>query len=169
MPENTLPFVEAVPQPNDEAKTAAFVQTPAVVGTRVVHPFTAMRKALLMLTKNEIINSGEHLKRYCAANGLDPETVAKESSIDVMEKAVPEFMFHLTAIAYICVADRKELSEASKTMDKWRDAVFAFWDEVKDTAWQELTVAAFKELTDSEIGNDYKVKTEKGETPQSPN
>jgi hypothetical protein len=128
-----------------------------------------MRKALLMLTKNEIVNSGEHLKRYCAEQGLDFDVVAKENSIEVMEKAVPEFMFHLTAIAFICVADRKELSEASKTADKWRDAVFAFWESVTDVEWQALTIAAFKELTDSEVGNDYKVKQEKGDTPQSPN
>lgn len=75
----------------------------------------------------------------------------------------------MTAIAFVCVADRKVLCAASKTLDDWRDAVFEFYESLKDSEWQAITIAAFRELTEAEMPNDYKVKPEKGATPEPPN
>lgn len=166
MPEDNIPLVET----RSDAKTAVFLAEPSKVGKFTVYPFTAMRRGLLLLTKNEVVNAGEHLKKYCESNGLDLDKALEESQIDLMNKAVPEFIFHMTAVIYICVADRKKLMEASASSEKWREAVFAFWDSMEsEKEWNDLAFAAFSELNKADVGNDYKVKEEKGGAAQSPN
>jgi hypothetical protein len=88
----------------------------------------------------------------------------------VMSEAIPDFMFQLSALAYICVTSAAVLSRlVGKSREYFNEQVATWADDLTDDQWEKLTVRAFQELVESNIGNDFKVKEEKGGAPASPN
>ena len=80
-----------------------------------------------------------------------------------MVAGVPDFLFHLTALAYICVTPTKDLSALiGKPRDLFKEKVMTWWESLTDAKWQKLTVRAFQELVESNLGNDFVVKDEPG-------
>ncbi len=86
-----------------------------------------------------------------------------------MAEAVPDFMFQLSSLAYICVMSAALLSRlVGKPREYFNEQVATWADGLKDDEWDKLTSRAFQELVESNIGSDYKVKEEKNGTPASP-
>lgn len=87
----------------------------------------------------------------------------------LMTVAVPDFMFHLTALAYLCVGTAAEISRLiGKSKEYFAEQVTAWGDSLNDDQWDKLTIRAFQELVESNIGNDYKILEEKRGTPGAP-
>ena len=87
----------------------------------------------------------------------------------LVELAVPDFAFHMTALAYLCCQSAVEISKLVGKPREYFHAQVATWaDEMPDAVWDKLTFRAFQELIESNIGNDYKVKEEKSGTPGAP-
>lgn len=161
----TLPIVEAAP----DAKLEAFAAPNApdcVAGVRF-HPFAAMRKALLQITGNEILSADEHIRRYCVA-GNKP-LPGDDNFGEYLVNAVPDAAYHMTALAYICVADAADLARVSRNREAFAAAVYQFWDGLTEAQWQAVTAQAFAELAGAETGNDFKVKETKDGAPASKN
>jgi len=135
-----------------------------------VKAFSSMRKGFLQMTGNELENSERHCREYITANNIpDEELKSPEKSWDIMTKAIPDFLFHLTALAYVSVTPTAELVKfIGKNRELFNTKVSEFWDKLSDEQWQTLTIEAFKELIEANVGNDFKVKDEPGAT-KSPN
>lgn len=130
----------------------------------------SMRKAFLSMTGNELENTYQHCQAYLKERQL-PEDDLKdpEKSWQIMNKAVPDFLFHLTSLAFLCASKTSVLSGfIGKPKETYREAVLAWWDGLTEQQWSALTIRAFQELMESNVGNDYIVKDEPGSKP-SPN
>jgi len=80
----------------------------------------------------------------------------------VLTKAVPDFSFHMTALAYLCVSTPAEISKlVGKSKEYFAEKVTTWADVLTDDQWDKLTIRAFQELIESNIGADFKVKEEK--------
>ncbi len=175
MPEDALPVVAApAEEPTaDQKKIAAFAAPEKIeVEGFTFHPFAAMRKAMLEITGNEIMNSPVHIKAYCEANKLKVEDIKDDDYWQTLEKAVPEFVFHITALAFICISTPSKLAKVTRDKEQFRVAVFEWFGDLSDEQWQQLTVRGFQELVESNVGNDYTEKKEepgKGGAPTIPN
>jgi hypothetical protein len=87
----------------------------------------------------------------------------------LMTIAVPDFMFHLTALAYLCVGSAAGISRLiGKSREYFAEKVTEWGDSLTDEQWDKLTIRAFQELVESNLGNDFKVKEEKSGTPGAP-
>ena len=88
----------------------------------------------------------------------------------VMVEAVPDFAFHMTALAYLCVGTVTEISRlVGKSREYFNEKVFAWAEDIDDATLDKLQMRAFQELIESNIGSDWKVKEEKNATPGAPN
>ena len=152
----------------EDKKTAAFFAEKIEVDGLKFHPFSAMRKAILEMTRNEILATPTHLKKWCDENQKSLEEIKDEEYWSLLEVAVPEFLFHITALAYVCTQDALTLAKFSKNQDAYRQAVFAWWESLSETQWNAAAVRSFQELIESNVGNDYEVKNEDG-AKKSPN
>ena len=75
----------------------------------------------------------------------------------VMCEAVPDFHFHMTALAYLCVGTSAEISRLiGKSRDYFNEKVLSWGEALTDSQWEKLTMRAFQELIESNIGEDYK-------------
>lgn len=168
--EQSSPIVEA--NPEEAAKLAALASADAeLLAGYVFYPFSgAMRAAMVQMTGNEIANHWEHTARYCAERGLDhAETMKdKEQGWAIWEQAIPDFYFHLTALAFLCTSEASVLGKlVGKQREMFSSAVMAWWDKLSKDQWSALTARALQEYGQASVGNNYKVQSE-GKTA-SPN
>ena len=156
----------------DDPKTAVLAMPEKIeIEGFTCHAFSAMRKGFLEMTDNQIIKANEHSQAYLKEHDL-PDSVLTDpaKSWDVMAAAVPDFMHHLTALAYICVTSAPDLAKLiGKPKVQFHEAVLAWWETLTELQWQQLTIRAFTELIESNLGNDYQIKSEPGAraTPNS--
>jgi hypothetical protein len=88
----------------------------------------------------------------------------------VMCMAIPDFHFHLTALAYLCCGSAAEIARLiGKSREYFNEKVFAWAEAISDDTLDRLQLRAYLELLASNIGQDYKVKEEKGGAPANPN
>lgn len=162
--------VLADPAATETAKLRTFAESPdREIAGHKLKPFSAMRKAMLQLTGNELLKMEAHVKEYCRANNREPPKESDADYADVLAAAVPQASFQMTALAFICVSDSKTLGRVSAKPELFREAVTEFWDTINDDQWQALTTAAFEELARSNTTDDFKVKDESRGAPQPKN
>jgi len=109
-----------------DVKTAALAMPDKIdVEGFTCHAFSAMRKGFVEMTHNEIVNAEKHCREYITDNNLPEDDLKNpEKSWAIMEKAIPNFMFQLTALAYICTQSAKTLSALiGKPQDAFAEAV----------------------------------------------
>jgi hypothetical protein len=87
----------------------------------------------------------------------------------LMNLAVPDCAFHMTALAYLCVKSPAEIAKlVGKSREYFHEQVATWADDLTDDQWDALTVRAFQELIESNIGNDYRIAEDKSGTPGAP-
>jgi hypothetical protein len=160
---------DEIPVFEDKAKLQAMsAPDTAIIEGVQFYPFSVMRKALLQMTGNELMEMDKHIKTYCSANGIDPQAIPQDELENVILQAVPESPFHLTSLAYICTHSPKELADVTKTKENFRTTVYEWWDELGDK-WQAVVANALVEFTRSNVANDYVIAKEKGGAPAPKN
>lgn len=143
----------------EAAQLSAFLDAPPkTVAGYTLHPFSAMRKAALQITGNELINMEEHLKAYCEANGRPVPEEGDPAIPELLLLAVPEAQYHIASLVFICVSDSSTLSKTTTSKDGFREAVFAFFDTLSDEVWAEMTAEAFALLAGERKNSEFTVK-----------
>lgn len=167
--------VVAVTSEADTAKLKAFVGQPTIPGV-TFYPYTAGRKVLLAITKNEFYQAAKHIEKHLKQTGAmlgdRPKTyadVTNDEFITLCEEAVPQFELQVAALAFICCHDDLLLADLTADPKEFRRAVVKWMNGFRTEQFADVTRESLRRYADENIGLDFEVKEPTGGATQPPN
>jgi hypothetical protein len=122
----------------------------------MIYNSSAIRKASLQMTENELLNAPKHIAEYKKTH-----SDLSDNEIGLLLVAVPEAMFHMTALAFILCHSWKDLCNVTKDKEVFREAVWGWWKDLEEAAWQKLIGISFVKMAAENVANDFTIKEEK--------